>query len=289
MATLTKSAGSGSSVNRDGKSSWSNAGYVTTEDSSYASVSISKSSYSSWLYASNFSFGIPDDSIVTGIVATIKKYGNSSSSVKDSVVQLCDGSGTLIGSNQAVSTAWPSSNGNTTYGSSTSLWGVSSLKGSDVNAAGFGVKISAANSASNSSNSAYVDYVSLAITYTPIYTGVCSDGLLFTDTHAEQFAINTLCSDGVYNQEQLANGMSYDKLCTDELRVHTLARRSWDLKVSEGIKHSESYDSQCIFGGKSRKIDILGDVPASGVVQVLIRVDDNNSYSATVLDESADK
>ena len=91
MATLTKSAGSGSSVDRDGKSSWSNAGYVTVEDSSYASVSISKSSYSSWLYASNFSFGIPDDSIVTGIVATIKKYGNSASSVKDSVVQLCVG------------------------------------------------------------------------------------------------------------------------------------------------------------------------------------------------------
>ena len=92
--------------------------------------------------------------------------------LKDSSVYLLKGGSVPGGeTNKASASTWPTSNGSTTYGSSSDLWGAAWV-GSDVDASNFGVRIAATDSSTASSETANVDYVSVTVSYTPIPAGI---------------------------------------------------------------------------------------------------------------------
>lgn len=168
---LLRLAGTAANVDRDAKNAWSNPDNAKTDDLTYASVSIAKSTYSDWLRLTNFGFSLIYGAAIVGIEATIKRYGSNANEVSDSALYLRKTSG-QTGNNKASATAWPTSVGTATYGGSTDMWGTT-LTYADINSSDFGIDLSAANSNGISARTAYVDYIKLSVYYnSPILVNV---------------------------------------------------------------------------------------------------------------------
>ena len=155
-------ASNGVSVDRDGKSSWSNPARVTAEDGSEASSGITASTYNDWLRAT-FGLDLPRADLVTsidGIEVVIKRRATYASNIQDSAIYLTL-NGSQIGDNKAVADYWPTSLGNYTYGGPSDVWGTS-LSIADLINSTFGVDISANNNYT-STRYGYVDAVSIKV------------------------------------------------------------------------------------------------------------------------------
>ena len=132
--------------------------HSATVTCTFASTS-SQSQMSTYSYSSGWNSNRPT-------YATLQDGGNVT--VKDTAVQLLKG-GAATGTNEANSSAWPTSKGAQTYGSTTDLWGTT-WTSSDVDASNFGVRISTTNSSPYTAATAYVDYISIKVYYTQLPT-----------------------------------------------------------------------------------------------------------------------
>ncbi len=166
-------AGAGTNVPVSGKADWANPTYITADDISYASATLTGSILSSaTLQGTNFGFAIPSNASINGIVVTIGRYESGQRDgyfdVRDSVVKLIKG-GVISGNNKAAGgTEWPiGSPVAAVYGSPADLWGLSWTP-EDINAGNFGVALSVL---SDVNRIAYVDYIKVAVTYSVTMVG----------------------------------------------------------------------------------------------------------------------
>jgi hypothetical protein len=124
-------------------------------------------SFSDILSATNFGFAIPGNATILGI--SVKVYvacSPTSSYVRDYTAQLMK-AGVLVGVNRANGNLWQTVVTLQSYGSATDLWGTTWLP-ADINNANFGFAYQA-QSLTNSSPTAKVDYVAIAVAYsTPL-------------------------------------------------------------------------------------------------------------------------
>jgi hypothetical protein len=168
----------GASVTGVGTVAWSNPTNIYSDNSSYATVALATSStISNYLQASGYGFSIPTDATISGISVTINRYASSTSVVYDNVVQLMTG-GSIVGTNQASTSAWTTTTSATaSYGGTSSLWGKASWTPSEINSTDFGVALSVKNT-SGTNRTASVDYVTVTVTYTlaPAYFRSATSG-----------------------------------------------------------------------------------------------------------------
>ncbi|WP_427872173.1 gliding motility-associated C-terminal domain-containing protein [Flavobacterium sp. MMS24-S5] len=171
---------SGAKIARAGNSvgtaslSWSNPSRVNSNDSSYASATVSSGGnitvVTRSLQGTDFDFNIPSNATITGIQVTIGRYSSTASStvnVKDNVVSLIK-AGTVIGENKSITGSnWPiSSTSVANYGGSSDLWNTTWTP-ADINNANFGIALSASiTRTSNNDITAYVDYMQITVNYT---------------------------------------------------------------------------------------------------------------------------
>ncbi|MFC4476639.1 gliding motility-associated C-terminal domain-containing protein [Flavobacterium chungangensis] len=171
---------SGAKIARAGNSvgtaslSWSNPSRVNSNDSSYASATVSSGGnitvVTRSLQGTDFDFNIPSNATITGIQVTIGRYSSTASStvnVKDNVVSLIK-AGTVIGENKSITGSnWPiSSTSAANYGGSSDLWNTTWTP-ADINNANFGIALSASiTRTSNNDITAYVDYMQITVNYT---------------------------------------------------------------------------------------------------------------------------
>lgn len=140
---------------------WNNPGNITAADGTSATVSVSSSGSSRYLYASGFDFNIPAGATITGVQARIHRRGSSTSSpVRDRDVYLTT-TGAPMGNDLASGTGWPTSLTSQIYGGMGNMWGTT-LTAAQVNAAGFGLLLSV-ESSSIFSRTASVDYIELTV------------------------------------------------------------------------------------------------------------------------------
>jgi hypothetical protein len=150
---------------------WINPTRVTSNDNSYATVSItsgfgSASGTSQSLSATQFNFNIPTDATVLGIQASIGRFANGTS-IQDNSVRLIK-AGSVIGSNYGLTTTnWGTSETAQAYGSTNDLWGTSWVP-SEINASNFGISLIVDISFNNwfTTMTASVDYMQITVTYT---------------------------------------------------------------------------------------------------------------------------
>jgi hypothetical protein len=120
--------------------------------------------YRDYLTVDGFGFQIPPTAAITGITATVRRAGGGPDDAKDDGVFLVKGGvrGTV---DQSTTTPW---NGtmleNVDYGGPSDLWGVT-LTPFDVNAADFGVALSAMYPEEAGNGRAYVDIIYLTVSY----------------------------------------------------------------------------------------------------------------------------
>lgn len=93
------------------------------------------------LMASNFGFAIPNSATVTGVSVTLSHSAGASNAIADQFVSLTKDGGNSFGTNFASGTSWGTSLTTASYGSATSLWGLT-LAPADVNSNNFGFVIS---------------------------------------------------------------------------------------------------------------------------------------------------
>ena len=164
-------ATSGVNVTGIGTVAWTNPGNALANDNSFATIAVNNAT-SNYLQTSGYGFSIPSDATITGILVTIGRFQNTTAGgndIRDTEVRLLK-SGTVTGSNLAVTgTEWPTTEGAATYGSTSNLWGTTWTP-AEINASNFGVAL-AVNSTNSRTGS--VDYITVTVTYIPVSsTGV---------------------------------------------------------------------------------------------------------------------
>lgn len=151
-----------------GSNSWTNPGNATTSNNSKATRALtSGGGPSQYLKVTGFGFAIPANAEVDGIVVEIEKMTSSTSSgssCQDNSVKLVKG-GTVVGDEHAnAGVNWSTSDTFVSYGSlDGDNWGAGPSV-ADVNAADFGVAISALNSGATS-RTCSVDSVRITVRY----------------------------------------------------------------------------------------------------------------------------
>lgn len=156
------SSGTNTSV---GTIDWSNVSNVQTSDNNRSiSNNLGNGDVSYYLTATNFGFSIPAGSTIDGIFVEIEKSDASGGgNVKDNIVKLIKG-GTIQGNDNSAGGNWSSTDGYSSYGNGTNLWGLT-LTVSDINASNFGVAVSVRKTGSGTNN-ARVDHIRITVHYT---------------------------------------------------------------------------------------------------------------------------
>lgn len=179
-----------------GTVAWINSVNALVRDnfSTFASLS-SGSPKSHYLKAAAFGFNIPAGATIVGIQATVA-HGAGTSGILDNQISLVK-AGTVQSTDKSSASLWPGGGGSVsvlaTYGSNTDLWGTTWTP-TDINNSGFGLAVSA-QWQSGGPNTAYVDWVGIAIWYT-LASGftVAPDAVIAASGTAE------LRTDGMYRQ-----------------------------------------------------------------------------------------
>ena len=163
-----RNAGAGADVAGVGTVIWGNPGNITTVGTPYASMSVAAGATTHYLQGTGYGFTIPDGSTINGITVVINRQssGRTQPFIRDNVVRLVK-AGTIIGNNQAFTGSnWPTTAlGTATYGSATDPWGTT-WTAAEINAANFGVVLSAYNANTSRSRTATVDSMQITVNYT---------------------------------------------------------------------------------------------------------------------------
>lgn len=143
-------------------SSWDNSIFVTASDDQRATRVLSTGQISSELSVHGFGFNLPVGAEILGIEVRIERRGTGSGNdIRDNVVRLQTEVGTLVGTNKATNSSWPSADEVAVYGGPDDLWGTTFTR-AQVNASQFGVEVRARGAAAGT---AEVDHIQMTVTY----------------------------------------------------------------------------------------------------------------------------
>lgn len=158
--------GTGTNNASVGTLAWTDPGNITTDDGSPANAAATGETLTSnYLLATNFGFSIPDGATIDGVqVAVQRAQQGAQGTTTDNSIRLFS-AGSATGDNKAAVGNWSLTEETADYGGVSDVWGAT-LDADTVNAATFGVGISATVAGGPQGISAQVDYVTMTITYT---------------------------------------------------------------------------------------------------------------------------
>ena len=165
--TPAMNAGTGSNVNGPGSVAWTNTGNITADDANYATANLGTNATSEYLQATGYGFAIPLTATINGIQVSIMRQSSANTggnSINDVDLNLLK-AGAIAGTDRASGTDWPTTMGAANYGGTADLWGTTWTP-AEINAANFGVSLSAQNQSGFSNRTASVDYIQVTVTYT---------------------------------------------------------------------------------------------------------------------------
>ena len=139
-----------------------NASNAGASDNSYATLVLLLGESGQYLKATGFSFAIPLDATIAGILVEIERSTTVLNSVTDLSVKLVK-AGAIVGSEKAAAGQWPTSDAYASYGDAASdLWGTTWTP-AEINASTFGVVVSPTAALAAT---AQIDHVRVTIGYT---------------------------------------------------------------------------------------------------------------------------
>ncbi len=169
MTTLgPNSTGTGADDAGVGTLAWTNPNRVVASDDSKANASSTANVTTHYLKATNFGFTVPAGATINGVTVEIERMTTNNTAARktiDNIVKLVKG-GVISGTDKADTVSkWPITDAYATYGGAADLWGLT-LAYTDVNAADFGVAISANTTSDGAAVNARIDHIRITIDYT---------------------------------------------------------------------------------------------------------------------------
>lgn len=151
---------------------WVNPGNIVSDNATEATITAAtfdSPDISELLVASNFGFAIPAGATIDGITVEIDRRSIILNSGKDNRVQLATGTtfASLVGTNKASATVWPTTSTIATYGGAADTW-TAGLTAAQVNAVGFAVFLSSHANIANADIG--VDFIRVTVDYTAAVT-----------------------------------------------------------------------------------------------------------------------
>ena len=147
-----------------GTVAWATPDNAKVSDNAYAvALTIAQNVTTHYLKATNFGFSIPLGATINGILVEFERQSVYGSRLKDNSVKIVM-SGTISGDDKATATLWTGTDSYESHGGSSDLWGLT-WTSTDINAADFGVAISAINTFAGDDN-AYIDHIRITVYYT---------------------------------------------------------------------------------------------------------------------------
>jgi len=147
---------------------WTNPSNIAVSGGQALNLPAANGGFTDYLAATNFGFAVPGGSTIVGVQVTFSRTGTSNgpnpSPILDNHIFLTKDGATVTGTDHALPQFWPNSYTAVNYGATTDLWGAT-LAPADVNAATFGVFISAVNSATTLQSCGVLGFVQIAVTY----------------------------------------------------------------------------------------------------------------------------
>lgn len=162
LLSSSKTAGTGADESSSGTITWADPGNVTALDGAYATATMPTTATTHYLDCDNFSFSLPADATVVGIVVSIAKFCNIAT-VQDTACVLLK-AGTPSGDSKPSPSIWETTLTYEYYGGETDLWGTTWTY-ANINHADFGVRFQC-SSANVVTEVAKVDVVNIAVYYT---------------------------------------------------------------------------------------------------------------------------
>ena len=159
----------------DGDKAWTNPGNAATSNGSYATCADPGEILSTdSLRATNFSFAIPSDATIDGVVAEVEKKASLDTALNffvDSGVFLIVG-GAPVGNDKSIAGHWTTSDAYSVHGGAADMWGTT-LTPAQVNASNFGFQIKALETSITLPVTASIDHMRITVYYTeaPAVTG----------------------------------------------------------------------------------------------------------------------
>lgn len=146
-----------------GTITWGTPANAQTANTVYSTATITSTATTHYLKCTGFGFTLPASGVtVAGITATITRKAATAARLADSTVSLVKG-GVVTGSNKALAATWTATNTAFNYGAANDLW-ATAWTAADINAANFGLVISAKNNTATSTV-ASVDALTLTVAY----------------------------------------------------------------------------------------------------------------------------
>lgn len=141
---------------------WASLANIRASDNARAGAALLAGEISKYLKATGYAFSIPSDHAILGIEVRIERskvFGTGA--IEDNSIKLVKG-GVIGGAEKASPTEWPTTDAVQLYGSTTDLWGLAWTP-ADINAANFGVAISAKELSGLNSATAGIDHVTITV------------------------------------------------------------------------------------------------------------------------------
>lgn len=209
--TMTITGNTTGNVNFGSSVNWANPNRSDLSDNLYSRTTMSSGQVSKYLLVQDFGYTIPLTATITGVEVTVEKHADISPGIVDASMKLYDGS-SPVGTEHALATDWPTSDGITIYGSPADMWGLT-LTPADVNSSDFGVMISA--SCSVPAATAFIDQVVVTVYYSDpsscvLAASIVQLGGFRVDNGVEiQWSTATESNMDVYQVERSLNGTEF--------------------------------------------------------------------------------
>lgn len=242
-------------------------GDLDNDDGTESSVALGSSNQSHYLQAIQCGFTIPSDATINGVLVTVlRRVANGSGgfypAIRDVQVRLAY-IGAIYGDNKAdTGTDWPVSELQADYGGISDLWGVP-LTPAIINHTSFGVMISLNATGGVTPDTAYIDRVTIQVTYTVPDVQPSGGEYVEIDWPEEPAWIDAIAS-GIagdeYNVPPTADAVTLAQACDSQ----------FDEPESLG---APTYAD----AGSASMLDGLADVAISAAAQVLDEPDEQPS------------
>lgn len=150
-----------------GTSAWTNTANAATSNDVDADNAMAALETTHYMKATNFSFDLPNDATIDGIVAEVERRHSSGSGcrggVADSAVRIVKG-GTIGSTNKTTATAWSSTDTYVSYGGASDLWG-ETWTVADIEASTFGFALAAVETDDDDCD-LEIDHMRITVHYT---------------------------------------------------------------------------------------------------------------------------